>query len=307
MNFFVSRIIEFIFFCLLALELSRCWRANVFSLGIQGFSLVTSYSIVAFSQIFVIYLGINHGILGRITFLIFSVFGASIISTLLSNLFYSVFKKLKDDYFAIATLAFAQFLLIFVTSFDFLGGAKGYSLNHSIDFGNIVANRLFFLLLLVLLFIVYLVLAKKNQKSFSELIITATGENELGAQHLGIDTVMVRKNVFVQCGFWTGISGAIMANYYVFISPDDFMFINSIPILLFVVLGNYSINKTIVYSFSIYFGYELLKSNLLGILPYEFGNKIASLQNLIYGSLLVAAVLLIFKRKNKKAWKKINS
>ncbi len=298
MIFFISRSIEFMFFCLLALELSKCWRANVFSLGIQGFYLVASYSIVFLSQIFILKLGIGNNISNQFVFLLTSVTAATAVSYYTAKFFFIAFKYLKDDYFAIATLAFAQFLLITVTSFDFLGGAKGYSLSYSIDFGNVLANRLLFFFLILIIFIGYLIRAYKTQNTFSNMLITATGENELSAQHMGCDTKMIRKEVFVQCGFWTGISGGIMAHYFIFISPEDFLFINSIPILLFVVLGNYSINKTLIYSSLVYFGFELLKSNFLGILPYKFGNEIAGLQNLIYGSILVVAVHLIYRKRN---------
>jgi branched-chain amino acid transport system permease protein len=300
MIFIISRLIEFIFICILALGLSKCWRSNVFSLGIQGYYLISSYTTLFLSLLAYKSNVTSTGNVGIFLFVIVAIFLSGLLSYLVSKLFFIVFKKLKDDYFAIASLAFAEALLILISNAEFLGGAKGMSVPVNIDFSSNIGNKMFFLSLLSLIFFLQLYISLKQNKSTQMLVIESLAENELGVKHLGINTEKVRENVFSQSGFWVGISGSIMTFYYISVNPVNYGFLSSIPVLLFVVIGNYSIFKTVLYSFILYFFYELFKINFLGIIPVSIGNTFSGLQGITYGLLLIIAVKYIHSRKTKR-------
>ena len=299
MMFILSRFIEFLFFCILALNLSKCWQANVFSLGIQGFYLISSYSVVFLSLMVTSFNGNNSQVV-NILFLFSSIFIAGIVTMGMSKIFFRIFGKLKDDYFAIASLAFAEILIIVVANTELLGGARGITLSNTFFLGTSAENKFFYLLLMFATFSVCFLQFIKQKKSLENTVIKSLSENELGVQHLGVNTQNIRESVFTKCGFWVGISGAIMTHYFVTIAPENFSFMTAIPILLFAVIGNYSIHRTIFLSLIIYSIYELFKINFLGLIPVSAGNFLTNLQGVFYGILLIASVQYIFGVKTKK-------
>lgn len=298
MIFILSRFIEFLFFCILALNLSKCWQANVFSLGIQGFYLISSYT-VAFLSLIVKDLIIVDSETGSIIFLFLSIFMAGIITLGISKIFFRIFNKLKDDYFAIASLAFAEILIILVSNINFLGGARGITMENSFLLQSSVSNKVFYCILMFIVFSICLINLIRQNQSLENIVIKSLSDNELGVQHAGINTQNIRESVFTKCGFWVGISGAIMTHYFVTIAPENFSFLTSIPILLFVVIGNYSIYRTIFLSLIIYSVYELFKINFVGLIPISVGNFLTNIQGVFYGILLIASVQYIFGKKSK--------
>jgi len=298
MIFVLSRLIEFLFFCILALNLSRCWQANVFSLGTQGFYLISSYSVVSLSLFFSAFIKIDSDI-WNIIFLFFSIFIAGIVTLGVSKLFFRIFKKLKDDYFAIASLAFAEILIILVSNIDFLGGARGITIGNTFFLQTSLSNKIFYFTLMFAAFSICLVSLVRQNRSLKNIVIKSLSDNELGVQHIGINTQNIRESVFTKCGFWVGISGAIMTHYFITIAPENFSFMTSIPILLFVVIGNYSIYRTIFLSLIIYSIYELFKINFVGLIPISLGNFLTNIQGVFYGILLIASVQYIFGKKKK--------
>lgn len=299
MTIFLSRFIEFVFFSILAISLSKSWKTNIFSLGMHGFLLIGSYS-VAFISVYLldkISIPVNNFIsfLVLITIIIFS----GLISMLVSKIFFSFFSKLQEDYFAIATLAFSEILIIGIGSFNFLGGANGIDIK--IPFINlpILYRKVFFAVLSFLFLLVFLIRALKKEDNFENIFLKAISQNETGIKHLGINTVKIKQNVFSETGFWTGIVGGIMAVYFSFISIDDFTFLNTIPILLFIVLGRYSVLKTLKMTFIIYIITEIVKSNFFGLINSDLGNILVDFQDIVYGILLILSVLIIYVKKNK--------
>lgn len=298
MIFIATRLIEFLFFSILALSLSRCWQANVFSLGIQGFYLIASYCVVAFSLSFSSIIGESFGSWVNPLFFITSILISGGLTFGISKLFFHIFKRLKDDYFAIASLAFAEILIVVVNNIDIVGGTRGISLNHTLFFETAIQGKIFYLFLFLFIFLIFLFILYKKDKSMEDLIIKALGEKEIGVQHLGINTSLVREKVFATCGFWIGITGAIMTHYFISITPSNFSFLSSIPILLFVVIGNYSVKRTLFFSFMIYGLYELFKINFWGLLPVSVGNFLSEMHGVVYGMLLIASVQYIYYKKN---------
>ena len=299
MIFILSRSIEFLFFCILALNLSKCWQANVFSLGIQGFYLISSYAVVLLSLFISDVIRIDSD-RANLLFLFSSVIMAGFLTMGMSKLFFRIFKKLKDDYFAIASLAFAEILIILASNIDLVGGARGITISNTFFLQSAVSNKLFYFALMCVVFAFCLARLVRQNRSLEGLVIKALSDDELGTQHLGINTQNIRETVFTKCGFWVGISGAIMTHYFVTIAPENFSFLTSIPILLFVVIGNYSLFRTVFLSLLIYSVYELFKINFAGLISTALGNFLSNIQGVFYGVLLIASVQYIFGKKSKK-------
>ncbi len=297
----LSRFIELLFFIILAISLSKSWKTNIFSLGLNGFVLIGSYSIAfLFAYVWNHFL-FSQNIFFSILIIIISVLIAGYLAQYISIVFFKLFKKLQDDYFAIATLAFAEILLITISGFDFLGGAQGTEIIISnLDF-NIFERKVFFFFLILVFSGVFLYKYLKAEKSFEKIIVLSISENETGINHLGIDTKKFKEKVFAQTSYWSGLTGGLMAVYYTFISPNDYTFLSTIPVLLFVVLGNYSVLKTFKMTILIYFLVETIKSNFWGLLHNSIGNRIVDFQDLFYGILLILSVYSIFILKKKKA------
>jgi branched-chain amino acid transport system permease protein len=225
---------------------------------------------------------------------------SGVTSMLVSKVFFKVFEKLQDDYFAIATLGFAEMLVIGIASFNFLGGASGIDINIPFIQLSITGTKVYYSIITFFIFLVFLYTYLKKEKSFENIFVQAISENENGVMHLGLDTKRIKERVFSETGFWAGIVGGLMASYYTFISSDDFIFITTIPVLLFVVLGRYSVMKTLFMTTLIYIITEVTKTNFFSLINSDFGNILVDFQDLLYGLLLVVSVFFIYIFKTEK-------
>ncbi|NPA44612.1 MAG: hypothetical protein GXO49_03665, partial [Chlorobi bacterium] len=184
----LSRFIEFLFLVILAIALSRNWKTNIFSLGIHGFILIGAYITAFISTFFFSSIDIKHN-----SFPAFLIFLAMIIisgigSMLVAYVFYRIFSKLQDDYFAIASLGFAEMLVIGIASFDILGGASGTSVDIPfIDLG-ILGKKYFFLIITLFFFSIFFISYLKKEASFEDIFLKAISQNETGIKHLGLNT-----------------------------------------------------------------------------------------------------------------------
>ncbi len=65
----------------------------------------------------------------------------------------------------------------------------------------------------------------------------AVRENEIAATSLGINITSIKLFSFIISSFIAGIAGGFYATYVSFISPESFMFKESITILAMVIIG----------------------------------------------------------------------
>lgn len=185
-----------------------------FSLGHAGFMSVGAYlsavATVKFGQPFVV------GI-------IIAAAGAAIMGLIIGI----PALRLKGDYLAIATLGFGQIIMIVCYNIDYIGGASGF--NDIPQYTN--WTWLFFMVAAAI------VIVKNFVKSYAGRACIAIREDEIAAEAMGVNTTRYKVLAFVIGAFFAGIAGALYANYFYFIKPDNFNFMKSIDILIIVVFG----------------------------------------------------------------------
>lgn len=135
--------------------------------------------------------------------------------------------RLKGDYLAIATLGFSEIVRIILLNFEFVGGASGLN-----DIPQYTTWRWVFFGV-----VGTIILIKNFINSYAGRACIAIREDEIAAEAMGINTTLYKVLAFVVGAFFAGIAGALYANYFYFIKPNNFGFMRSIDILVIVVFG----------------------------------------------------------------------
>ncbi|HNY26259.1 MAG TPA: branched-chain amino acid ABC transporter permease [Candidatus Sumerlaeota bacterium] len=141
--------------------------------------------------------------------------------------------RLTGDYLAIATLAFAEILKVFLDSYrpDIFGGSKGLSLAVS----KLEGQWAFWVIVAAIVLMTLLVRNLKNSAPGRAFL--AIRENEIAAQVMGMNTASLKVQAFVMGAAMAGVAGGLFAYSRNLIAPGDFGLMRTIMILLMVVLG----------------------------------------------------------------------
>ena len=168
-----------------------------------------------------------------------------------------------------------------------------------------------FYVLIVILIIGAVILVSNLYKSRLGRAWMAIREDEVAAAAMGINTVTTKLLAFAIGASFSGFAGAYYGAIFDLVSPDDFLFIVSITVLVMVVLGGMgNISGVIVGALAIYFvlntilpslasNAEALAPNIgLGSLNAQNGDwpglygEVQRMQFLIFGLILVLIMLL---------------
>lgn len=134
--------------------------------------------------------------------------------------------RLRGDYLAIATLGFAEIILIFFLNIDYVGGAAGMQITHLTTWTSTF----------ICLFITILVIVNFTNSRHGRAAI-AIRENEIAADAMGINTTYYKVAAFALGSLFAGVAGALQAHNFYIINPTNFGFLKSFDILIYVVLG----------------------------------------------------------------------
>jgi branched-chain amino acid transport system permease protein len=239
--------------------------------------------------------------------------------------------RLRGDYLAIVTLGFGEIVpQLFLNLEQWTGGINAIS---NIDqptlpfwitgpwAGNpvvdVVRNFSFaydpiaFYVLIVIMIIIAVILVSNLHRSRLGRAWMAIREDEVAAAAMGINTVTTKLLAFAIGASFSGFAGAYYGASFGLVSPDSFLFIVSVTVLVMVVLGGMgNITGVIVGALALYYVvFNLLPSlpqsveswaNSLGlsVLNQRTGdwpglaNEVQRLNFLIYGVILVAMMLL---------------
>ncbi len=136
--------------------------------------------------------------------------------------------KLRGDYFAIATLGFAEAVrLLFNTNYKWLGGAYGFT----------GIPQLTSLPLAVGLAGVALVGAHYFVTSQYGKNCIAVGQDETAAQMMGVNLLRTKLTALFVSAFYAGIAGGLFGFYIAYLSPSYFNLTRSSDLLAAVVFG----------------------------------------------------------------------
>src|SRR5713101_3330867 len=239
--------------------------------------------------------------------------------------------RLRGDYLAIVTLGFGEIVPQVFQNFDqwtgginAIGGIDQPTLPAWVtgpwagaDSISIVAPFSFsfdpiaYYVLIFILVSVAIVLVNNLHRSRLGRAWMAIREDEVAAAAMGINTVTTKLLAFAIGASFSGFAGAYYGASFGLVSPDSFLFVVSITVLVMVVLGGMgNIPGVIVGAIAIYF----VLNNLLVALPSNvesvanalglgflnkssgdwpgLGGEVQRLQFLLYGLILVGMMLL---------------
>ena len=228
-----------------------------FSLGQAGFMTLGAYTyailtipVAARPNVYYLY-----GVAPWLENLILPIPVALIIGGLVAALFAALIGapvlRLKSDYFAIATLGFAEVVRIVVAS-SWLNTIT----NGSLGLNNIPSFKSYYSTFGVVIICIAIMGLIKNStygRSFK-----AIRDDEIAAEAMGINLAKTKLLSFVISSFFAGIGGALLAMYLKAVSATTFTLATATYyILLMVVIGGMgSISGSIIASFLVIFSKE---------------------------------------------------
>lgn len=165
--------------------------------------------------------------------------------------------RLRGDYLAIVTLAFAEIVRIVLINWDgvthgeaglfgfpglnffglpFIPGPRGFAAHFGLPFQGIQKQIFLYYLVLVLALLANLVSLRLRRLPLGRAW-EALREDEIACRALGLDTRNIKLTAFALGAFFAGIAGCLFALRQGFVSPSAFTFSESALILAIVVLG----------------------------------------------------------------------
>ncbi len=135
--------------------------------------------------------------------------------------------RLRGDYLAIVTLAAGEVIRAGLRFSDFLGGPRG--IPGIPAFAGAFYIGVFFLLSLWMM--------RNFVYSHSGRACIAVRDNEIAASCMGINTTFQKVGAFALGAFFAGIAGGLFAHMSRYINPDNFGFLKTLDILIFLYIG----------------------------------------------------------------------
>ena len=193
--------------------------------------------------------------------------------------------RLKGDYLAIVTLAFAQIFKLLLVNLDrpinITGGVNGiYNLDPIRFFGFTLISPVGYAYLIWLAAVVIIIGCFRLKRSRYGRGWEAIREDELAAEAMGVNTSMMKLKAFAGGAFIAGATGALFASFQDSVFPNNFDFPQLVIVYCMVILGGLG-NVTGV----------ILGAVLLSILP-EFLREYGAYRMMFYGLILIVLMAL---------------
>ena len=147
--------------------------------------------------------------------------------------------RLRGDYLAIVTLGFGEIVrLVLINSTELTRGPLGRPGIPSPNlFGYQFSGRVPYYYLILVFLLLTLFLMRRITNSGIGLSMLAVKHDEIAAESIGIAPIKYKLLAFVLSAAFAGAVGVFYASYVSFISPDTFVYTDSVTILAMVVLG----------------------------------------------------------------------
>jgi branched-chain amino acid transport system permease protein len=193
--------------------------------------------------------------------------------------------RLKGDYLAIVTLAFAQIFRLLLLNLDrpinITGGVNGiYNLDpiHLLGF-NIVSPVAYSYLIWVAAILVVIGCSRFKKSRYGRGW-EAIREDELAAEAMGVNTTWMKLEAFAVGAFIAGWTGAIFASFQDSVFPNNFDFPQLVIVYCMVILGGLGNVPGVI-----------LGAVFLSILP-EFLREYGAYRMMTYGLILIVLMAL---------------
>ena len=193
--------------------------------------------------------------------------------------------RLKGDYLAIVTLAFAQIFRLLLLNLDrpidITGGVNGiYNLDPIRLFGFKIASPVAYSYLIWVAAILVVIGCSRLKKSRYGRGWEAIREDELAAETMGVNTSAMKLKAFAVGAFIAGWTGAIFASFQDSVFPNNFDFPQLVIVYCMVILGGLGNVPGVI-----------LGAVLLSILP-EFLREYGAYRMMTYGLILIVLMAL---------------
>jgi branched-chain amino acid transport system permease protein len=159
--------------------------------------------------------------------------------------------RLRGDYLAIVTLGFGEIFVLVAQNWDGatrgpngIAGIPNLVTPNGFDFGK--AHTVFgvslpyfanyYYLLLVVLAAVCVIFTRLNDSKIGRGWV-AIREDEIAAQAMGVNTWNLKLLAFAMGAFLSGAAGSVQAHLSTSVTPDSYVFLESVTLLAAVVLG----------------------------------------------------------------------
>jgi ABC-type branched-subunit amino acid transport system permease subunit len=199
--------------------------------------------------------------------------------------------QLRGDYFGIVTLGFGEIIRMgFQNEVWLTKGPMGLPGIPKPVFWTLRINTLtgYLILVWIFLFLTSVFLGRLVNSPFGR-VLRAIREDDQLAMAVGKDVFRFRIQALTLGSCLAGLAGALWAHYISYISPLDFTLLETIAALLIVVLGGRGSNSGVLLAAALLIGFqEVLR---FFTLPVYLSQRLAPLQQLIFGALLVLLVL----------------
>jgi branched-chain amino acid transport system permease protein len=196
--------------------------------------------------------------------------------------------RLRGPYFAIATIATAQVLMLLFLKFrDFAWGAEGTTLP---NLGNAPLMMQFdgkapYYYIALAMLTIGLVITYRIERSWMGYYLIAVGEDEDAAEAIGVDALRIKRNIYLISAFLTGLAGTFYVQYIYFIDPNTaFSFNVSVEAALVSIVGGIGTLWGPVV------GTVLLEATS-ALLQSWLGGGHGGVQLSVYGLILIAVIL----------------
>jgi branched-chain amino acid transport system permease protein len=197
--------------------------------------------------------------------------------------------RLRGPYFAIATIATAQVLMLLFLKFrDFAWGAEGTTMPNLGDAPLMMqfeGKAPYYYVALALL-VVGLVVTFRIERSWIGYYLVAVGEDEDAAEAVGVDAQRIKRNIYLISAFLTALAGTFYVQYIYFIDPNTaFSFNVSVEAALVSIVGGIGTLWGPVV------GTVLLEATS-ALLQSWLGGGHGGVQLTVYSLILIAVILL---------------
>jgi branched-chain amino acid transport system permease protein len=149
--------------------------------------------------------------------------------------------RLRGPYFAIATIATAQVLMLLFLKFrDFAWGAEGTTMPNLGDAPLMMQfeGRAPYYYVVLVLLAIGLIITYRIERSWMGYYLVAVGEDEDAAEAIGVDALRIKRNIYLISAFLTALAGTFYVQYIYFIDPNTaFSFNVSVEAALVSIVG----------------------------------------------------------------------
>jgi branched-chain amino acid transport system permease protein len=208
--------------------------------------------------------------------------GAAIVSGIM-GLCLGPITRLRGFYLAMATLALGHVIYLLFKNLEGLTrGAIGIRSIPPASLGPLAFadDRSYFYLSLAAVALTYVVLKRITRGQLGRTL-AAIRQNELATAAMGVNTTLYKIKIFgIGCAF-AGLAGSLYAHLVNFISPNSFLFQDSITIVAMTVVGGMGSLEG-----------AIIGALILGVLP-EAARPLKDLRLLAYGLILLLFVVFL--------------